>query len=524
MSYCIYLRKSRADIEAESRGEGETLARHENILLGLSKKMKISITQIHREIVSGETISSRPVMQQLLSEVEKGLWTGVLVMEVERLARGDTMDQGIVVQAFKYSDTKIITPMKIYDPNNEFDEEYFEFGLFMSRREYKTINRRLQQGRIQSVKEGKFLGTRPPYGYIRKKLEKQKGYTLEINPEQADTVKIIFELYTKGEQQLDGLYKPLGVSSIVRKLNTLNIPPMKGKLWVPSTVRDMLRNPVYIGKIRWNSRPTKKKIVNGEIKKERPRSENYILVNGLHEAIIDIDTWNTSQEYIKERTKSPIANNHKVKNPLAGIIKCGMCGRNMIRRPFKTDYPDFLMCPIPECKNVSSYLNKVENAILVSLEKWLLNYKLEISMLDNDSSGIQIEVKEKAIKSLNRQIEKLEKQMENLHDLLEQGIYTVDKFLERSRSISDRLSSIKNDKDEIEKSISIISDNNKVKEDIIPKIERVLEVYKTTKSASERNELLKEVIDRIIYTKRTGGRWSGKEDKFKLDLYPRVPK
>ncbi len=524
MSYCIYLRKSRSDIEAESRGEGETLARHENILLGLAKKMKISITQIHREIVSGETISSRPVMQQLLSEVEKGLWTGVLVMEVERLARGDTMDQGIVVQAFKYSNTKIITPMKIYDPNNEFDEEYFEFGLFMSRREYKAINRRLQQGRIQSVKEGKFLGTRPPYGYIRKKLEKQKGYTLEINPEQADTVKIIFELYTKGEQQLDGSYKPLGVSSIVRKLNTLNIPPMKGKLWVPSTVRDMLRNPVYIGKIRWNSRPTKKKIVNGEIKKERPRSESYILVNGLHEAIIDIDTWNTSQEYIKERTKSPIANNHKVKNPLAGIIKCGMCGRNMIRRPFKTDYPDFLMCPIPECKNVSSYLNKVENAILVSLEKWLLNYKLEISMLDNDSSGIQIEVKEKAIKSLNRQIEKLEKQMENLHDLLEQGVYTVDKFLERSRSISDRLSSVKNDKDEIEKSISTISDNNKVKEDIIPKIERVLEVYKTTKSASERNELLKEVIDRIIYTKRTGGRWSGKEDKFKLDLYPRVPK
>src|SRR5690554_1932838 len=106
--YVIYLRKSRADIEAESHGEGETLARHEKILLDLAKKMKLSITQIHREIVSGETISSRPVMQQLLNEVEQGMWKGVLVVEIERLARGDTIDQGIVAQTFKYSNTKII--------------------------------------------------------------------------------------------------------------------------------------------------------------------------------------------------------------------------------------------------------------------------------------------------------------------------------------------------------------------------------------------------------------------------------
>lgn len=80
--------------------------------------------------------------------MESGSKKDVFVMEVERLARGDTIDQGIVAQTFKYSNTKIITPMKIYDPNNEYDEEYFEFGLFMPRREYKTTNRRLQRGRI----------------------------------------------------------------------------------------------------------------------------------------------------------------------------------------------------------------------------------------------------------------------------------------------------------------------------------------------------------------------------------------
>lgn len=214
----MYLRKSSADVEAEARGEGETLARHEKILLDLAKKMKLNITQIHKELVSGESIASRPVMQQLLSEVEQELWEGVLVVEVERLARGDTIDQGIVAQTFKYSNTIIVTPIKVYDPNNEFDEEYFEFGLFMSRREYKTIKRRLEQGRIESVKEGKYIANVAPYGYQRQKLQDQKGFTLVPDPQKSDIVKLIFEMYTNG----------IGVSRIVRRLNEMKAPTAKG--------------------------------------------------------------------------------------------------------------------------------------------------------------------------------------------------------------------------------------------------------------------------------------------------------
>ncbi|MFR5079251.1 MAG: recombinase family protein [[Clostridium] innocuum] len=188
MQYLIYLRKSRADREAELRGEGETLARHEKALLELARRQHLPIADIYREVVSGETIASRPMMQQLLSEVEQGVWDGVLVMEVERLARGDTIDQGIVAQAFKLSDTKIITPIKTYDPNNEFDEEYFEFGLFMSRREYKTIKRRLNNGRQASVKEGKYVGNRPPYGYERI-ARRTTSFTLKPLEKEAQVVK-----------------------------------------------------------------------------------------------------------------------------------------------------------------------------------------------------------------------------------------------------------------------------------------------------------------------------------------------
>ena len=70
MPYCIYLRKSRADAEAELAGEGETLARHEKSLLALAKRQKLPITKIYREIVSGETIAARPVMQELLQTIK----------------------------------------------------------------------------------------------------------------------------------------------------------------------------------------------------------------------------------------------------------------------------------------------------------------------------------------------------------------------------------------------------------------------------------------------------------------------
>ena len=236
MSYCIYLRKSRKDIEAEQHGDGETLARHEHTLLSLARQKKLIIGNIYREIVSGETIASRPVMQQLLHEVEQGLWDGVLVMEVERLARGDTIDQGVVQRAFQYSNTLIVTPLKTYDPANEFDEEYFEFGLFMSRREYKTIKRRMQAGRYAAAQEGKWPFNVAPYGFRRVKLKQEKGWTLEFDEQEAPVVRLIFSLFTGPSR--------IGVTYIKRNLNMQGIQPRKSQKWTDSTIRDILQNEV----------------------------------------------------------------------------------------------------------------------------------------------------------------------------------------------------------------------------------------------------------------------------------------
>jgi len=146
MNVAIYLRKSRADVEAEKRGEGETLAKHKKALLELTKQKKLNVLKVYEEIASGESLVHRPEMMKLLQEVEKGLYEAVVCMDLDRLGRGNMKEQGIILETFRESGTKIITPRKTYDLLDEFDEEYSEFEAFMARKELKIINRRVQSG------------------------------------------------------------------------------------------------------------------------------------------------------------------------------------------------------------------------------------------------------------------------------------------------------------------------------------------------------------------------------------------
>lgn len=526
--YSLYLRKSRKDMEAEARGEGETLVRHEKALLELARRQHLNITKIYREVVSGETIAARPVMQELLDDVSRGRWKGVLVMEVERLARGDTMDQGLVAQTFKFSETQIVTPMKTYDPANEFDEEYFEFGLFMSRREYKTINRRLQRGRVASVKEGKYVSSKPPYGYKRVKLEHEKGWTLEIVPEEAEIVRLIFDLYTTGEIQEDGTRRRLGTGLIVRRLNSLKAKPKKGGDWVPGTIRDILINPVYIGKVRWNWRPVVKSRSNGEVVVSRPRAseEEYLIVDGLHPAIVDKEVWDAAQELMRQNPPRPVGEQSTVKNPLAGIVVCGKCGRRMVRRPYygKNTEPT-LMCAATSCHNVSSSLRLVEERILEALAGWLGEYRIkwQDGGAKPSKKVSQADVKKKALKRVEGELAELELQCDNIHNLLEQGVYSVDVFLERSKLLAERVAQAKSDHAALEKELALELARIESQRTIIPKVERLLDVYASLPSPKAKNDMLKEVLEKVVYTKEKGGRWHSSPDDFEITLYPKLP-
>ena len=513
-TYAIYLRKSREDIEAEKYGEGETLARHEKILTTLAKKRKLHISKIYREVVSGETISERKEMQKLLRDVENEKWTGVLVVEVERLARGDTADQAKVSQAFKYSHTKIITPIKTYDPDNEFDEEYFEFGLFMSRREYKTINRRLQRGRELSVSEGKFVGNIAPFGYNRVKLKDAKGYTLSINQDEAPIVKEIFRLYA---------FENTSINSVVKQLNKLNLKPRIANEWSISSVKDILSNPTYIGKIVWNRRKQKKKTRNGHLIISRPRNKDYLIYDGLHEPIIDNKTWELVQEKRKQNAPK-VKHNNTIQNPLVGLIFCEKCGKPMQRRSYtQADKPATLMCSNSKCDNISSKLYIVENKIIDALKIWLKNYKVHYSEKNNLNSNNKII--EKSISITKKELEKENDKLNKIYEFLENGIYNNDEFINRSKAIKDNIQCLES---KLEEYNSILQKNLEIqnqKEIMIPKLENIIDLYYNLETAEDKNILLKSIISKVTYLKTEKAiKKDSDPTNFELHLFPKIAK
>lgn len=522
MPYCLYLRKSRADAEAEASGAGETLKRHENALLNLAKRLDLTITSVYKEVVSGETIASRPIMQQLLDEVERGLWQGVLVMEITRLARGETIDQGIVAQAFKYSGTQIITPDKIYNPANEFDEEYFEFGLFMSRREYKTINRRIQRGRIAAAGEGRYIGSTAPLGYKRIKLQNDKGWSLEIVPEQANIIRLIFDLYVNGVRNSDGSRTKIGSTRICRILDERNIKPLANDTWSPASIRDILRNPVYAGKIRWGYDRCQKVSQNGTIVTKRNRNKDCIIVNGLHEAIIDEETFQKAQKLLQSNSKASVPASKKLQNPLAGLVYCKKCGHLMTRLAptSKTPYA-VLKCPDRYCDNISAPIYLIEQKIISFFRLWLDNYELEIEQSESPSTVVSYE---SSCLALEKEIETLKSQLDKTFDLLERGIYDEDTFFKRNNTIKAKIEECRNSLESLLEQKAMEEQALSMENNFIPTVKNLVGGYDSIGSASMKNELLKSVINRMEYVKETRNtRGKRDTDNFELTIYPLIP-
>ena len=511
-NYIMYLRKSRKDMEAEQLGEGDTLTRHYNMLNDLAKRIKANVTVILEEIVSGDTIAARPKMQQLLKLVETGTFDGVLVVEVERLSRGDTADQGIVSKTMKYSNTKIITPYKTYDPSNEFDEEYFEFGLFMSRREYATIKRRLIQGSHASRSEGKFIGSKAPYGYKIVKLKKQKGYTLEIVPEEAEVVRLIFNLASNG----DGNGNRLGRTKIADYLNDHGYRK-NGKLWTQIMITTIMINEVYKGYIVDGKRKEKKVVVDGKTKTSRPRDNDCPKYKGLHEPIVSEEQFDLVQSITRSKKNYSLKRNNTLQNPFSGIAFCANCKKQLTRRPDVKVLPA-IRCNTRGCDTVSTYMHIFENRVLEGLKNWISDYEItpeEISMDTNEKTSY-----ESNVSALQKEKEDLEKQLDNTYILLERGIYSDEMFFKRNSAVKKELEEVNARIDELISKLESLEELMHKKHMIVPKVQNIIDCYYSIESAAGKNALLKEVIERIEYSKDRTSR--GKLDEFSIKIYPKI--
>lgn len=503
--YAIYLRKSRADVEAEKLGEGETLARHKKILTELAARKGYYVEKIYHEIVSGETIEARPEIQKLIEDCYAGKYKGIIIVEVTRLSRGNQGDAQIILDCLKYSNrnqgVQVITPTKVYDvAHSQEDEEFMEFELFMSRREYKMIQKRMDRGRKQAVVEGNYMGSYRPYGYDI--LKTKTGRTLIPNEEEAPIVKDIFEWTVKNN---------MTPGKIARRLDALGVPTYTGDPeWSIATIKTILTNPTYIGKVRWNDRMRVKTMVDGQLVTSRPRSnhtDHYMLYDGKHKqhALIDEETFEAaSKRFYSDKTKG----NLKLINPFAGLLVCANCKKVMQYQAYKTrpdTAPRFLHKSSRICKVKSALASDVINAVVHSLKLYIEEFEIAVNNLpDVDENTIQGK-----IEALQREQRKIEKKLAKLFDAWEDDQITDNEFVERKAVNNEKIEAIKKQMDELEESIP-------EKEDYEEKIMKLSDALNAltdqTIDADIKNEYLKQIIDRIEYSRENN-------DEFILDVY-----
>ena len=398
-----YLRKSRADDPDET--VAEVLSKHETILQEFMKReygFTIPEENKYREVVSGETISDRPEMQKVLKLIESPKVKAILVVEVQRLSRGDLEDCGRLIKLLRYTNTLVITPQKIYDLRDEYDRDMFERELKRGNEFLEYTKKIMQRGTLRSISEGNFVGSIPPYGYNKVWITegKRKCPTLAINEEQANVVRMIYDMYTN---------QNMGMVSICHRLDELGITPPKGEHWSNRGLKDMLSNIHYLGKVKWNWRKTVTVVEDGEIKKTRPKSEigEFLVYDGRHEAIITEELFNATQEKLGKNPK--VRKNMGIRNPLAGLLYC-QCGRAMSLRTYKKadgserNAPRLLCDDQTHCNTGSCLYSELIDMVKGVLSQCIEDFERRIE----SNSGDAMKLHEKLIKSLEKKMQELE--------------------------------------------------------------------------------------------------------------------
>ena len=510
--YLMYLRKSRADRDFSEEPVMHTLQRHKKRLdeYCLAHDIIVPESNILYEVAGADSIASRPKMMELLSLVETGEYEGVLCVDMDRLSRGSGADQALVINTFKYSNTKIITPNKTYDFANDMDEQFAELGLFMAKNEYRQIKRRLRQGKIDAVKEGKYPSANPPYGYETYKLKGQKGFSLKIVPEEAEAVRLMFKMFTEDN---------LGGHRIAKWLNENGYRARNGTMWLAAHVNKILRDPTYTGKVRFAHRVTAKQMKNGKmVTVERNNDENQIICDGLHEAIISEDVFK-SAETVRETHFIPhTRKSYSTQNPFAGLLVCAFCGKTLaLRSP--DPYGRAVFCPTPGCPTKSTYVKYIEEEVLEWLDDWLEEYRMLPVEADHAE---EIKARETALKKAETELKAETAKQNRIYSLLEDDIYSPEEYKTRMVESKKRISSIEETISQEQNLISELKQYAAQRDVLAPQMETVVDRYRSLPSAEEKNKLLKGIFVKIVYTKTVGGKTHGKD--YELEVFPRIPK
>ena len=483
---CIYLRKSRAE-------EGlDDLEKHRSMLVEICERYKLTY-EIKAEIASSNTIEYRHVFVQVLEDARKGIFDAIMVVDLDRLSR-NIADFQQIKQMLAMNEIKVITPNDVIDFNNANQDIMTDMQGLLASAEYKMIKKRLRDGKIQGAKKGFWVNGTAPLGYDYNRNTKK----LVINEVEAKIIKHIYSEYLKGSSIL----------TLMVDLNQAGYRSKNGELFSTTHVSRILNNEVYLGTVAYGK-------TRGSGHKNKPtrplkiydRHDWMVVVENAHPAIITEEEFEAVQEKLKNTKRIP----QKAKKEtfsLSGLVKCAICGAgtsfNTKKNAEGIQYVMLKPCwrkdkvTGQKCGNKGMKIEKIEQVILDFLKQFRDQF---ISMIKDDSyENNENDLINFSIEKKEKELEKFKVALEKVHEAFETGQYDAVEFVERK----------KKNKEEIKRLVAEIanlkSQQGKKKPNTINKKIRALDLlldnYQGAALDSEKNRLLKEVVEKITI-KRT---------------------
>ena len=289
---------------------------------------------------SGKSIEGRLEFNRMMENIKSGKdgVSFVLVFKLSRFGR-NAADVLSTLQIMQDFGVNLICVEEGIDSSKDAGKLMISVLSAVAEIERENIRVQTMEGRIQKACEGKWNGGFAPYGYQLVDGE------LQINEEEAAAIRVIFEQYVTTDIGPNGVAKYLENHGI-RKIQRQN---GKNPLFDAHLIRLILKNPVYCGKIAYGRRKTEK--VHGTRNEYHlVEQDNYILVDGQHDAIIEEDVWQAAQvKLISQAKKYEHVNRGKDTKThlLSGIVRCPVCGAGMYgnksikRKKDGTKYKDF---------------------------------------------------------------------------------------------------------------------------------------------------------------------------------------
>lgn len=497
----LYIRLSREDGDDM---ESESIANQRAMLLNFLKTHNLQPVEIYIDDGYSGGNFERPAFKRLLNDLENKKVNCVITKDLSRLGR-DFIETGRYVE--RYFPENHIRYIALNDDIDTFNEhcggsDMMPFKLGMNDMYAKDISKKVRSTLYDMKRQGKFCGSHPAYGYMNDPEDK---HHLIPEPETAEVVKYIFELYINGygiSNIADILTKEGYKTPIMFKMKPENLANIfHPEIWKPASVNNILRNKTYTGcTIQHTSQNVNYK---SKVRRKVPRSE-WMVKENTHEALIDKDTYDIVQS-MRNKSNNYDPNRRNVKYALSNLVYCKDCGSKMAISYDKkrdrismncTNYRKYSKYGI--CFSHHINYKKLENTIcdkIRNLSAKYINEKEDFEkLLKNEYLDPKLEIQSK-ISNLRKEQNMLEQKQDTLYDDRFNGVISIETYQRLYSATENKIGNVKLKIRELEEQLSNLSSDNNVLLENKQIIEDFLNIKEPTR------EMLHKIVDKVYITK-----------------------